>query len=116
MIEKTVLTILVAASLLALGNAGITFQRSYYLEAGDRVNLSRLTDNVEQLDHARLVRLTEQLVTISDSDYGVLRLLNREFRRAILGLGICLSALLMFTLFLQIRKTWYRGPAMDDRS
>ncbi len=104
MIEKVIVLMLLVVSLLALGNSALTYQRSFYLESEHRVDLTRLTDNIEQLDRERLLRLSKQLVTISKSDYGVLRLLNREFRRAILWLGICLSALLLYLVFVQARS------------
>ncbi len=108
MIEKVVLAILLAVSLLALGNAYKVYQRSFYLESSDRVNLSKITENIEQLERDRLLRLSKQLVTISKSDYGIMRLLNREFRRAILGLAISLLSLLVFLLFAQTRN-WLHG-------
>lgn len=103
MIEKIVVLVLVVVSLLALGNATRVYQRSHYLESSDRVNLSRLTDHIEQLDRDRLLRLSTQLVTISKSDHGVLILLNREFRRAILWLGASLVSLLLYLLLMQVR-------------
>ena len=103
MIEKGVVLILLAASLFALGNAAIVYQRSYYLESEDRVNLERLIDDIDQLERDRLLYLTERLVTISKSDFGILLLLNREFRRAILWLGLSLASLLSYVLFMQVR-------------
>ncbi len=101
--EKAIVLILLAASLLALGNAAIVYKRSYYLESKDRVNLERLIDNIEQLDHDRLLGLSKRLVTISKSDFGILLLLNREFRRAVLWLGLSLFSLLLYILFLHAR-------------
>ena len=103
MIEKAIALLLLAASLLALGNASLVYERSYYLESKDRVNLERLIDNIEQLDRDRLLVLSERLVTISKSDFGILLLLNREFRRALLWLGLCVVALLLYLVFLQTR-------------
>ena len=103
MIEKAIVSVLVAASLLALVNAAMVYNRSYYLESEDRVNLERLIDNIEQLDRDRLLSLTKRLVTISKSDFGILRLLNWEFRRAVLWLGLSLMSLLSYVLFLQAR-------------
>ena len=103
MIEKAILLVLLATSLFALGNAAIVYKRSYYLESNDRVNLERLIDNIEQLDRDRLLGLSQHLVTISKSDYGILLLLNREFRRAVLWLGLNLLLLLLYVLLLQAR-------------
>lgn len=103
MIEKVIVPLLLAVSLLALGNAAIVYKRSYYLESEDRVNLERLIDEIEQLDRDRLLSLSKRLVTISKSDFGILLLLNREFRRAILWLGLSLVSLLSYVLFVQAR-------------
>ena len=103
MIEKAIVLVLLAVSLLTLGNAAIVYKRSYYLESEDRVNLERLVDNIEQLDRDRLLSLSKRLATISRSDFGILRLLNREFRRVVLWLGISLVSLLLYVLFLQAR-------------
>jgi len=103
MIEKAIVLVLLAVSLLALGNAAIVYKRSYYLESEDRVNLERLIDNIEQLDRDRLLSLSKRLVTISKSDFGILLLLNREFRRVVLWLGLSLGSLLLYMLFLQAR-------------
>lgn len=103
MIEKAIVLVLLAASLLALGNAAIVYKRSFYLESEDRVILERLIDNIEQLDRDSLLGLSKRLVTISKSDFGILLLLNREFRRAILWLGLSLLSLLLYVLFLQAR-------------
>ena len=103
MMEKAIVLVLLAASLLALGNAALVYKRSYYLESEDRVNLERLIDNIEQLDRDRLLSLSKRLVTISKSDFGILRLLNREFRRVVLWLGLSLVSLLLYVLFLQAR-------------
>lgn len=103
MMEKAIVLVILAASLLALGNAAIVYKRSYYLESKDRVNLERLIDNIEQLNHDRLLGLSKRLVTISKSDFGILLLLNREFRRAVLWLGLSLLSLLLYVLFLQAR-------------
>ena len=103
MIEKAIVLVLLAVSLVALGNAALVYKRSYYLESKDRVNLERLIDNIEQLNRERLLDLSKRLVTISNSDFGILRLLNREFRRAVLWLGISLSSLLFYVTFLQAR-------------
>lgn len=103
MIEKAIVLVLLAVSLLALGNAAIVYKRSYYLESEDRVNLERLIDNIEQLDRDRLLSLSKRLATISKSDFGILLLLNREFRRVVLWLGLSLVSLLLYVLFLQAR-------------
>ena len=103
MMEKAIVLVILAASLLALGNAAIVYKRSYYLESKDRVNLERIIDNIEQLDHDRLLGLSKRLVTISKSDFGILLLLNREFRSAVLWLGLSLLSLLLYVLFLQAR-------------
>ncbi len=103
MIEKTIVLVLLATSLLALGNAAIVYKRSYYLESEDRVNLERLIDHIEQLERERLLELSKRLVTISKSDFGILLLLNREFRRAVVWLGLSLSGLVIYLLFLQAR-------------
>jgi hypothetical protein len=102
MIEKSMVLILVAVSLMALGNAAIVYKRSYYLESEDRVNLERLIDNIDQLEHDRLLGLSKRLVTISNSDFGILRLLNREFRRAVLWLGLSCMLLLLYVSYLQV--------------
>ena len=103
MFEKTIVPVLLAVSLLALANAAIVYKRSYYLESDNRVDLQRLIDNIEQLDRNRLLGLSKRLVVISRSDSGILLLLNREFRRALLGLGVSLVALLLYVIFLQAR-------------
>ncbi len=103
MIEKAIILIILAASLLALGNAAIVYKRSFYLESEDRVILDRLIDNIDQLDRDRLLGLSKRLVTISKSDFGILLLLNREFRHAILWLGLSLLSLLFYVLFQQVR-------------
>ena len=103
MIEKAIVLVLLAVSLLTLGNAAIVYKRSYYLESEDRVNLERLIDNIEQLDRDRLLSLSKRLVTISNSDFGILLLLNREFRGVILWLGLSLVSLLLYVFFLQAR-------------
>jgi len=103
MIEKSIVLVLLAVSLLALGNAAIVYKRSYYLESEDRVNLERLIDNIEQLDRDRLLSLSKRLVTISKSDFGILLLLNREFRSVVLWIGLSLVSLLLYVLFLQAR-------------
>jgi len=103
MMEKAIVLVILAASLLALGNAAIVYKRSYYLEPKDRVNLERLIDNIEQLNRDRLLGLSKRLVTISKSDFSILLLLNREFRRAVLWLGLSLLSLLLYVLFLQAR-------------
>ena len=103
MIEKAIVLVLLAVSLLALGNAAIVYKRSYYLESDNRVNLERLIDNIEQLDRERLLGLSKRLATISKSDFGILLLLNREFRRVVLWLGLSLVSLLLYVLFLQAR-------------
>ena len=102
MIEKTVVSILVALSLLAMFNAFNTYKRSYYFERDDRVNVAGLVENIEQLERDRLVRLSKQLAPISRSDYGVLRLLNREFRRAILWLGLSIASLILYVLYVLV--------------
>lgn len=101
--EKAIVLVLLVASLLALGNAAIVYKRSYYLESKDRVNLERLIDNIDQLNRDRLLGLSKRLVTISNSDFGILLLLNREFRSAVLWLGLSLLSLLLYVLFLQAR-------------
>ncbi len=103
MIEKAIIMVLLAVSLLALGNAAIVYKRSYYLESEDRVNLNRLIDNIEQLEHERLLSLSKHLVTISKSDFGILLLLNREFRRAIMWLSLSLTSLLLYVFYLQAK-------------
>lgn len=103
MFEKAIMAILLAVSLLALANASLVYKRSYYLESENRVDLRRLTDNIEQLDRDRLLGLSKRLVVISRSDSGILFLLNREFRRAIMGLGLSLVSLLLYLIFLQAR-------------
>jgi uncharacterized protein (DUF1499 family) len=102
-IEKAIVLVLLAVSLLALGNAAIVYKRSYYLESEDRVNLDRLIDNIEQLDNDRLLSLTRRLVTITKSDFGILLLLNREFRHSITWLGISLVSLLLYVLYMQVK-------------
>jgi len=81
MIEKAIIVVIVAVSLLALGNAAIVYKRSYYLESEDRVNLNRLIDNIEQLERQRLLSLSKHLVTISKSDFGILLLLAKVYLR-----------------------------------
>ena len=101
MIEKSIVLVLLATALLALGNAGIVYKRSYYLESEDRVNLVRLIDNIDQLGRDQLLGLSKRLATISNSDFGILLMLNREFRRAVLWLALSLLSLLLYVFFLQ---------------
>lgn len=115
MMEKTIVLVILAASLLAIGNAAIVYKRSYYLEPKDSVNLERLTDNIEQLNRDRLLGLSKRLVTISTSDSGILLLLNREFRRAILWLGFSLLSLLLYVLFLQAKAYLNDREMIVDR-
>ena len=103
MFEKAIVPLLLAVSLLVLANAAIVSKRSYYLESNNRVDLERLTDNIEQLDRDRMLDLSKRLVVISKSDSGILLLLNREFRRAVLGLGLSLVSLLLYVLYMQVR-------------
>ncbi len=110
---KTIVLVLMAVSLLALGNAAIVYKRSYYLESEGRVNLERLIDNIDQLDSDRLRSLTRRLAIISKSDYGILLLLNREFRGAVLWLGLSITSLLFYVLFLHAR-TYLRDREMID--
>jgi len=111
MIEKAIIVVIVAVSLLALGNAAIVYKRSYYLESEDRVNLNRLIDNIEQLERQRLLSLSKHLVTISKSDFGILLLLNREFRRAIIWLSLSIASLLLYVLYL-LAKVYLRDRKM----
>ncbi len=111
MMEKAIVLVLLIVSLLALGNAAIVYKRSYYLESKDRVNLERLIDNIEHLDRDRLLGLSKRLVTISKSDFSILLLLNQEFRRAVVWLGVGLLSLLLYVLFLQARA-YLRDRAM----
>jgi hypothetical protein len=90
--QKIIALLIVMLSLFAIGNASMIYKRSYYLESTDRVDLQRLTDRVEQLDHARLLELTRRLVTISRSDAGILFIMNEQFRQALLYLIFCLLA------------------------
>lgn len=114
--EKAIVLVILAASLLAMANAAIVYKRSYYLEPKDRVNLERLIDNIEQLNRDRLLDLSKRLVTISKSDFGILLLLNGEFRRAVLWLGLSLLSLLLYVLLLQA-KTYLseREVIVDSR-
>ena len=114
MMEKAIVLVILAESLLAPGNTAIVYQRSYYLESKDRINLERLIDNIEQLNHDRLLDLTKRLVTISKSDFGILLLLNRGFRRALLWLGLSLLSLLLYGLFLQARAYLHDREAIVD--
>ena len=122
MMEKAIVLVILAESLLAPGNTAIVYQRSYYLESKDRINLERLIDNIEQLNHDRLLDLTNRLVTISKSDFGILVfwyfgilvLLNRGFRRALLWLGLSLLSLLLYGLFLQARAYLRDREAIVD--
>jgi hypothetical protein len=116
MMEKAIVLVLLAASLLALANAAIVYKRSYYLESTDRVNLERLIDNIEQLERDRLLGLSKRLVTISNSDSGILLLLNREFRRAIVWLGISHLALILYVIFLQARTFLHQRKMMTTAS
>ena len=112
MIEKTIVFVLVAVSLLALFNAFNTYKRSSYFERDDRVNVAELVENIEQLERERLIRLSKQLAIISRADYGVLRLLNREFRKAILLLGLSLGSVIGYLVYLQFRRY---SPAYEGR-
>jgi len=112
--EKAIVMVLLAASLLALANAALVYKRSFYLESNDRINLERLIDNIEQLERDRLLGLSKRLVTISKSDYGILLLLNREFRRAVLWLGLSLLSLLLYIIFLQARSFLHHREMINN--
>ncbi len=105
--QKIVPLLIITLSLFALANAALVYQRSYYLESGDRVDLQRLTDRVEQLERKKLVDLSRRLVTISQSDFGILKIMNNEFRRALLYVMICLGASVGWMLY-QILRTVLR--------
>ena len=112
--EKAIVMVLLATSLLALANAALVYKRSFYLESNDRINLERLIDNIEQLERDRLLGLSKRLVTISKSDYGILLLLNREFRRAVLWLGLSLLSLLLYIIFLQARSFLHHREMINN--
>ena len=106
--DKILPLLIILLSLFAMGNAALIYQRSYYLESGDRVDLQRLTERVDQLDQQKLLDLTRRLVTISRSDFGILKIMNDEFRQALLYLMICLVAGLGWMLYQLIRSTFRR--------
>ncbi len=103
--EKFIILLILLISVLSVGNAAFLYKRSYYLESTDRVDLKRLTDNLQQLERQKLIALSERLVTISRSDSGILIILNSKFRQAIIFLVISLfSGLLMVGyLFYKLR-------------
>lgn len=100
---------IVVASLLALANAGIVYQRSYYLESADRVDLQRLTDRIEQLQQDELVTLARRLATISRSDADILLLMNQQFRQALLFVMLCLGAGCILLLYSLLRAWRQQG-------
>ena len=105
MLEKLLIAFVLFISVLSIGNAAILYKRSYYLESTDRVDLKRLTDNLQQLDKQKLIALSERLVTISQSDSGILLILNSKFRQAIsfLVISLLLGLLLIGYLFVKPR-------------
>ena len=96
---KVIAVTILMLSVFALGNAALIYQRSYYLESADRVDLQRLTDRVEQLDREQLIDLSHRLVTISRSDAGILLIMNVQFRQALLYVMVCLLAALGLVLY-----------------
>lgn len=100
MLEKILILFVLFISVIAIGNAVILHKRSYYLESTDRVDLIRLTDNMQQLDKQKLMALSKRLVTISQSDSEILLILNSKFRQAIVFLVISLILVLLLTGYL----------------
>lgn len=104
--EKILAAILVLVSILAIGHASLLYKRSFYLESNDRINLEKLTDNIDQLERQKLIELTKRLVVISRSDTGIMLILNDKFRQAVLwligclGLSLVLLGWLLFKTYL----------------
>jgi hypothetical protein len=101
--DKLITIIILALSILAIGNAAITYKKSTYFDTTNRVDLQEIVSNVEELEKSRLVELTRRLAAISDSDYQVLNILSDQFMQAIVFLGICLLLALSFILFLMLK-------------
>jgi hypothetical protein len=109
---KIIAVTILMLSAFALANAALVYQRSYYLESTDRVDLQRLTDRVEQLDHKQLIDLSHRLVTISRADAGILFIMNAQFRQALLYVMLCLLAALGLVVYALARELLARraGP------
>lgn len=101
--EKIIAAVLVLASLLAIGHASLLYKRSFYLESVDRINLEKLTDNIDQLERHKLIELTKRLVIISRSDTGIMMILNDEFRQALFWLIACLGLSLVLLGWLLLK-------------
>lgn len=106
--EKIIGIIILTLSILAIGNAAITYKKSTYFETDSRVDLQEIVSNVEDLEKPRLVELTRRLAAISDSDYQVLNILSDQFRQAIIFLIVCLLLGLFFILY-QIFKPYFKN-------
>lgn len=96
-------------SMLAIGNAAITYKKSTYFETTTRVDLQEIIAHADELEKSRLVELTQRLAAISDSDYQVLNILSNEFRRAIVFLIVCLVMGVCFIVFLMLRPYFKIG-------
>lgn len=106
-IETIILLILLTITVLSIGNAVFVYKRSYYLESTDRVDLQRLVDNIEQLERQKLVTLSQRLATISQSDFGILLLLNQEFRRALILLIVSMLLNLAYLFYTNFVKSFF---------
>ena len=101
--EKIFALILITTSLLAIGNAFVTYKYSTYFESTTRVDLDQVIANVDQLEKSQLVNLTRRLTTISNSDFTVLNNLSDQFRKVIIFLIINLLLGLAFIIFLLLK-------------
>ena len=101
--DKFIAILILTLSILAIGNAAVTYKKSTYFDMTSRVDLQEIVSNVEELENARLVELSRRLAAISDSDYQVLNILSDQFRQAIIFLIACLLLGLVFILYLMIK-------------
>ncbi len=106
--DKWISLLLVLVSLMALLHASLIYQRSYYLESKDRIDLERLIDNIDELEASKLRDLSRRLVTISRSDFGILLILNKEFRNSLLFLGVSLLACMLMLGWILLKPQIFR--------
>ena len=108
--DKMIGLFILILSILAIGNAAITYKKSTYFKADARVNLQAIVSDIDQLEKTRLVQLSKQLASISEADNQVLIILRDQFKQAIFFLIICLLMSLLFSLYL-ILKPYYKRRA-----
>jgi len=91
--------IVLMLAMITMLNAAITYKKSTYLETSNRINLQQISTNTQYMDKTRLIELVDRLVTISNSDFGVLNILTREFQRAIIYLMISMGLAMIYILW-----------------